>query len=381
MSKIAFVFSGQGAQAPGMGKELYDCSPAAKAVFDLADSIRPGTSQQCFEGTQEELNVTINTQPCLFACDLAAAKAAQERGIQPDCAAGFSLGEAAAVAFSGMLTEAEAFSMVCKRAELMNEAAQKNPGAMAAVMKLSPQQVETLCGPIENAWPVNYNSPKQTVVAASADTIDQVVEAAIRGAERGMKEYPRIRVGLILCCMRGDTNQELNMQTVETAKKYLGSVVCAVDIAGAEGLFPTEMFVPVFAKVREYGLPMTIHAGEAAGPDSMRTALSYGTKRIGHGVAAIEDPELVKRLVEEGITLEVSVTSNYHTKVVDRLEDHPIRRLFDAGVRVTINSDNMTCSRTNVNKELDLMRTVFGFTEEEIEKMEEYAWEARFLKN
>ena len=183
MSKIAFVFSGQGAQAPGMGKELYDCSPAAKAVFDLADSIRPGTSQQCFEGTQEELNVTINTQPCLFACDLAAAKAAQERGIQPDCAAGFSLGEAAAVAFSGMLTEAEAFSMVCKRAELMNEAAQKNPGAMAAVMKLSPQQVETLCGPIENAWPVNYNSPKQTVVAASADTIDQVVEAA--SAQRG----------------------------------------------------------------------------------------------------------------------------------------------------------------------------------------------------
>ena len=85
---------------------------------------------------------------------------------------------------------------------------------------------------------------------------------------------------------------------------------------------------------------MTIHAGEAAGPDSMRTALSYGTKRIGHGVAAIEDPELVKRLVEEGITLEVSVTSNYHTKVVDRLEDHPIHRLFDAGVRVTINSDN-----------------------------------------
>ena len=183
MSKIAFVFSGQGAQAPGMGKELYDCSPAAKAVFDLADSIRPGTSQQCFEGTQEELNVTINTQPCLFACDLAAAKAAQERGIQPDCAAGFSLGEAAAVAFSGMLTEAEALSMVCKRAELMNEAAQKNPGAMAAVMKLSPQQVETLCGPIENAWPVNYNSPKQTVVAASADTIDQVVEAA--SAQRG----------------------------------------------------------------------------------------------------------------------------------------------------------------------------------------------------
>ena len=213
MSKIAFVFSGQGAQAPGMGKELYDCSPAAKAVFDLADSIRPGTSQQCFEGTQEELNVTINTQPCLFACDLAAAKAAQERGIQPDCAAGFSLGEAAAVAFSGMLTEAEAFSMVCKRAELMNEAAQKNPGAMAAVMKLSPQQVETLCGPIENAWPVNYNSPKQTVVAASADTIDQVVEAA--SAQRGR---------VVKLAVSGAFHSPLMHSAADGLREYLASV-------------------------------------------------------------------------------------------------------------------------------------------------------------
>ncbi len=213
MSKIAFVFSGQGAQTPGMGKELYDCSPAAKAVFDLADSIRPGTSQQCFEGTQEELNVTINTQPCLFACDLAAAKAAQERGIQPDCAAGFSLGEAAAIAFSGMLTEAEAFSMVCKRAELMNEAAQKNPGAMAAVMKLSPQQVETLCGPIENAWPVNYNSPKQTVVAASADTIDQVVEAA--SAQRGRA---------VKLAVSGAFHSPLMHSAADGLREYLASV-------------------------------------------------------------------------------------------------------------------------------------------------------------
>ena len=213
MSKIAFVFSGQVAQAPGMGKELYDCSPAAKAVFDLADSIRPGTSQQCFEGTQEELNVTINTQPCLFAFGLAAAKAAQERGIQPDCAAGFSLGEAAAVAFSGMLTEAEAFSMVCKRAELMNEAAQKNPGAMAAVMKLSPQQVETLCGPIENAWPVNYNSPKQTVVAASADTIDQVVEAA--SAQRGRA---------VKLAVSGAFHSPLMHSAADGLREYLASV-------------------------------------------------------------------------------------------------------------------------------------------------------------
>ena len=211
-------------------------------------------------------------------------------------------------------------------------------------------------------------------------TQEQAVEAAIEGVKRGMEQYPSIRVGLILCCMRGEDNEEWNLQTVETAKKYLGDVVCAVDIAGAESLYPTERFAPVFEKVREYGLPSTIHAGEAAGPESMKTALAFGAKRIGHGVAAVEDPELVRRLIEEQITLEVCVTSNYQTKVVASIEAHPIRRLFNAGVRVTVNSDNRTVSNTNVRKELDILRNVFGFKEQEIEKMEEYAWEARFLR-
>ncbi len=211
-------------------------------------------------------------------------------------------------------------------------------------------------------------------------TQEQAVEAAIEGVKRGMEQYPSIRVGLILCCMRGEDNEEWNFQTVETAKKYLGDVVCAVDIAGAESLYPTERFAPVFEKVREYGLPSTIHAGEAAGPESMKTALAFGAKRIGHGVAAVEDPELVRRLIEEQITLEVCVTSNYQTKVVPSIEAHPIRRLFNAGVRVTVNSDNRTVSNTNIRKELDILRNVFGFKEQEIEKMEEYAWEARFLR-
>lgn len=211
-------------------------------------------------------------------------------------------------------------------------------------------------------------------------TQEEVTEAVICGVKRGMKQYPQIHAGLILCCMRGITNQELNIKTVETAKKYLGEVVCAVDMAGAESLFPTELFAPVFAKVREYGIPMTIHAGEAAGPDSIRTALSYGARRIGHGVAAARDPKLMKTLAEEGITLEVCVTSNYQTKVAPSIEAHPIKKLFDAGVRVTINSDNMTCSKTDIRKETALLKNVLGFTDREIETMEAYAWEARFLK-
>lgn len=212
-------------------------------------------------------------------------------------------------------------------------------------------------------------------------TQDQVTEAAIRGAKRGMEKYPGIRIGLILCCMRGDTNWELNMQTVETTQKYLGDIVCALDIAGAETLFPTEMFAPIFEKTKEYGLPVTIHAGESAGPESIKTALSFGARRIGHGVAAIEDPELMKYLADKKIPLEICVTSNYHTKEVNAIEDHPIRKLFDAGIHVTINSDNMTCSRVDINSELNILRKTFGFTEEEIEQIMQYAYDARFLKD
>ncbi|HIS02678.1 MAG TPA: ACP S-malonyltransferase [Candidatus Pullichristensenella avicola] len=184
MGKVAFVFAGQGAQFPGMGRELYEASPAARAAFDRAESLRPGTLETCFSGPAEVLAQTINTQPCLFAMDYACAEAAREAGVSPDCLAGFSLGEVAAMAFADVMDFDAAFRFVVKRAEEMQACAQKYPGAMGAVLRLAPKQVEDICLEFPgSAFPVNYNCPGQTVVACAVEVYDAL--AARVGEARG----------------------------------------------------------------------------------------------------------------------------------------------------------------------------------------------------
>ncbi len=164
MGQVAFLFAGQGAQHPGMCMELAEREPAARAVFETADTVRPGTSAQCFEGTQEELNDTANTQPCVFAADLACARALETHGVAPAAVAGFSLGEVAALTFAGSYTDAEGFALVCHRAELMAAAA------------------EGLAQQAGEAWPVNYNSPQQTVVAGAPAALEKL-DALVRDAK------------------------------------------------------------------------------------------------------------------------------------------------------------------------------------------------------
>ena len=187
MGKIALVFSGQGAQYTGMGQSFYETSPAAKTVFDRLDALRPGTSRQCFTADKETLSVTVNTQPCVFAANLAAAAAVAEAGVKADYLAGFSLGEVSALAFGGYLTTEQAFQYVCRRGEEMDKAAKAQAGAMFAVMAKDLAALEALCASLPGIYPVNYNGPGQTVVSCRAEQADAFAAAAKAAGLRAMK--------------------------------------------------------------------------------------------------------------------------------------------------------------------------------------------------
>ena len=176
MGKIAFVFSGQGIQYGGMGKDLYENSPAVKALYDNAEEIRKGTKKQSFEGSAEELKITSNTQPCMYLADLGAALALSENGVKPDAVAGFSLGEIAALAFANAYSYEDGFKIVTERGLLMQKAAEEKETSMAAVLKIDSKTVEEGCKKVEGVYPVNYNSPIQTVVAGEKAALDKFKE-------------------------------------------------------------------------------------------------------------------------------------------------------------------------------------------------------------
>ncbi len=178
MGKLAFVFSGQGSQTPGMGKALYAHLPRVRHVFDRHEEIRPGTIAQCFEGDAQTLSQTINAQPCLYSLSLALAIALQEEGVKPDMAAGFSLGEVSALSFAGVFHGDDGFRFVCERAAVMQDVSLRHPGGMAAMLKLSAMEVETLCADIGDVYPVNYNYPGQLVVAGSTEALAKLGKAA-----------------------------------------------------------------------------------------------------------------------------------------------------------------------------------------------------------
>lgn len=186
MGKIAFVFSGQGAQHVGMGKEFYENIPAVKALYDACEAIRPGTIAQSFEGEGAELKQTENTQPCLYLADLAAAVAMRENGIVPAATAGFSLGEIPALAFCGAYTMEDGFSIACKRGKYMAEAAAMQEASMMAIVKIPYEQAEEMTKKYEHVYPVNYNSPMQLVVSGDKEELSALGKELKAAGGRGV---------------------------------------------------------------------------------------------------------------------------------------------------------------------------------------------------
>jgi [acyl-carrier-protein] S-malonyltransferase len=190
MGKVAFVFPGQASQYPGMGRELAELYPVAKDVFDEADkALGFSISKMCFEGSEEELKLTANTQPAILTCSVATYRVLEQKGLGPDFVAGHSLGEYSALVAAGALKFADAVRLVHKRGKYMQEAVPAGKGAMAAIMGLSPAVVADACKRASHEGdvcaPANLNSPDQTVISGNADAVKHAVELASQaGAKR-----------------------------------------------------------------------------------------------------------------------------------------------------------------------------------------------------
>ncbi|MCQ2398483.1 MAG: adenosine deaminase [Sphaerochaetaceae bacterium] len=193
-------------------------------------------------------------------------------------------------------------------------------------------------------------------------------EKAVLAAIEAIKEA-EIPANLILCCMRGNENQLQNLETVELVKKYLGKGVAGMDLAGAEALCPTENFEDIFALAKTYGIPFTIHAGEAAGADSVATAVKFGAKRIGHGVRIAGHRDIEKDIAEKNITLELCPTSNMFTKLFRSYKEYPLLEFIDAGVRVTINTDNPSIEGITIKDEYRHMIEAFSLSKNQVKRL------------
>ena len=188
---------------------------------------------------------------------------------------------------------------------------------------------------------------------------------------------PPLKVRLILCLMRG-ASKEKNMTTVEVAKKYLGKGVVAIDLAGAEALYPNTLYEEEFNKAKENNIPFTIHAGEAADYHSVDSALNMGATRIGHGIHCADSLMTIFNLGRKKIPLEVCPTSNLQTGAIVFFEDFRLKELFDTGLVITINTDNPTVSHTTLRDEYRLLSRM-GFDQVDVYRIALNTLEASFL--
>lgn len=191
-----------------------------------------------------------------------------------------------------------------------------------------------------------------------------VIEALLKGLERGRADFG-IRFGVITCAMRHHS-QEDNSRMIKTAREYLGYGVCAADLAGAESVYPMSQFMELFQNVRKLDMPFTIHAGECGSVQNIMDSVKAGAGRIGHGIALRGHYDLQRELAAHGIGIEMCPISNLQTKAVNSTAEYPLREFLNAGLTVSVNTDNRTVSNTSLTKELQFIQKVYGIRDEEI---------------
>ena len=193
-------------------------------------------------------------------------------------------------------------------------------------------------------------------------TQEKVIQAAIKG-----KKEASIKVNLILCFMRKENNKAENDETLRLAKEYFktGDIV-AVDIAGDEAKYPIMDYKDLFDKCKEYGIPFTIHAGEADGAESVKNAINLGAKRIGHGTRVFDNEEVIELIKKNDIFLEMCPISNIKTKAVKNMEkEFFFMKYLEKGIKVTLNTDDMAIARTTLANEFRYMEEKFGLNYEQ----------------
>lgn len=208
---------------------------------------------------------------------------------------------------------------------------------------------------------------------------ETVIESVLEGMELGRKEYG-IEYGVIVCAMRNHSEEE-NLKMIKTAREFLGSGVCAADLAGNEAAFPMSGFRNLFRQVKKMGMPFTIHAGECGSVQNILDAIECGAQRIGHGIAMRGHRDVMEICRRKQIGIEMCPISNLQTKAVKSMAEYPIREFLDQGLCVTINTDNRTVSGTSMEKEIGFVRENYGITEEEILRMMHNAARAAFASD
>jgi adenosine deaminase len=207
-------------------------------------------------------------------------------------------------------------------------------------------------------------------------SLTDVIRGVLSGWAAGRKAFG-IEGGVIVTALR-DMPPAQNLALAQVAGRFVTEGVIGFDLAGDEAGHPPILHEDAFRMARALGLNLTIHAGEAAGPESVRQAISMGAGRLGHGVRAQEDSEVVAVIREDGIQLDMAPTSNAQTKAVRRLEDHPLKRFYEQGIKVTISTDSPTVSNVTLTQEFETALRVLGCSREQVWAMNLQALDGGF---